>query len=110
MQSMQVLKYERPAWTVTKLAVILLLLFTVGAARAHELRPTIFALTLDKARGLELRASLNLEAVLAGIGGEHANTSESAEAPVYEKWRASDPATLRAGLQPGSAASSKACN
>ena len=93
---------SRPA-AITDLSRILALhllflgLFTwllPATAAAHELRPAIVTATIDKAGGVDVRASLNLEAWLAGIGSEHKDTALSDKAPLYEHLRESAPSVL----------------
>lgn len=59
-----------------------------ATAQAHELRPAIATLAVEPDGAVELGITLNLEAVMAGIGPEHEDTADSANAPVYEELRA----------------------
>ena len=58
-----------------------------SAALAHEVRPSIVDLTVLKDGNLKLAIRLNLEAVIAGIGVEHTDTSQSANAGEYDRLR-----------------------
>jgi hydrogenase/urease accessory protein HupE len=75
------------AFVLALIAGLLGLIAAPQAARAHELRPMIA--TIDAgARSAQITVSLNLEAAIAGIGAEHANTEESPEAARYDSLRA----------------------
>ena len=74
---------------------LLALLLLSANARAHEVRPAIADLTLDRAGGYEVSIELNLEALLAGIGPAHSDTSEAPGAAEYEGLRSLSPAGLR---------------
>jgi hypothetical protein len=65
-------------------------------ARAHEVRPAIATLTFDDSGAFELTVSLNLEALLAGIGPDHADTNQSPAAADYDRLRRLAPEALRA--------------
>ena len=73
-------------------------------AAAHELRPAIVAASIERSGELELRVALNLEALIAGIGPEHTNTSQSDKAAVYDRLRRATPDALRAAFKPIAAA------
>jgi hypothetical protein len=77
-------------------ALLLLLLAAAlpGAAAAHELRPAIATLAVAPDGAVALDLTLNLEAVLAGIGPDHADTADSPGAPAYDRLRALDPEAL----------------
>ena len=75
-------------------------LVPVGGAEAHELRPAIFSVTIEEAGNVRLRASINLEAQIAGIGSEHSNTRDSDRAPIYDRLRATTPEALREAFLP----------
>ena len=72
-------------WLVVCCAIVLL----QTAAAAHELRPTIVDATIDNSGGIEVRAAMNLEAWLAGISKEHADTKQSDKASIYDRLRSS---------------------
>ncbi len=61
---------------------------------AHEIRPIIATVTVGADETLDIGLSLNLEAAMAGIGPEHADTSDSPAAPVYERLRSLPPEAL----------------
>lgn len=58
-----------------------------NSTSAHEVRPSIIDLTITKNGSIDLEIKLNLEAIIAGIGAEHKNTSQSANAPEYDRLR-----------------------
>ena len=97
--------------------VVAMLLFVctmllVGTAEAHELRPAIFSVTIEESGNVRLRASINLEAQIAGIGSEHSNTRDSERAPIYDRLRATTPEALRKAflpLAPGRRSNTRAC-
>lgn len=62
---------------------------------AHERRPAIATATIEQDGSFDLVISLNLEAVMAGVDPEHADTQDSAQAPVYNELRALAPEILR---------------
>ena len=71
-------------------------LYWPSPAGAHELRPVIATLELPSEATVALTISLNLEAVIAGIGAGHDDTSASPAASEYERLRALPTAALRA--------------
>jgi hypothetical protein len=66
----------------------LILCLFPGNLSAHEIRPAIATLGFDEDGGVKLIISLNLEAVIAGIGPGHENTDDSLAAPIYDRLRA----------------------
>lgn len=82
------------------LAVIwcmLLLLASIlvpGIAGAHEIRPAIADFRDAGGGRYEIVIQLNAEALLAGIGAEHDDTSQSPRAQVYDGLRALPPAGI----------------
>ena len=83
-------------WMVQLAAIGIPVLSLAGTpAAAHEMRPAIIAVDIDKSGALELRAALNIEAWIAGIGSEHLNTTQSAKAPHYDRLRQSSADELR---------------
>ncbi|MCY3703771.1 MAG: HupE/UreJ family protein [Rhodospirillales bacterium] len=74
---------------------LLALLSPSTDARAHEIRPAIADLSVDRAGGYEVSIKFNLEALLAGIGPAHTDTSEAPGAAEYERLRSLSPADLR---------------
>lgn len=82
----------------TRLLAALLVLLAAAlprAAAAHEIRPAIATLAVGLEGGVELGLALNLEAVLAGIGPDHVDTSDSPNASAYDRLRALGPEELR---------------
>ncbi|MEP0941413.1 MAG: HupE/UreJ family protein [Rhizobiaceae bacterium] len=75
-----------------------LLFFVLFAqlGHAHEVRPTIFTLKFAQDRSFVLTADSNLEALLAGIGGEHEDTDDAPTAQDYNRLRALPSAELEA--------------
>ncbi|MYE00765.1 MAG: hypothetical protein F4Y03_05715, partial [Alphaproteobacteria bacterium] len=73
---------------------LLVLLSPSTDALAHEIRPAIADLSVDRAGGYEVSIELNLEALLAGIGPAHSDTSEAPGAAEYEGLRSLSPAGL----------------
>jgi hydrogenase/urease accessory protein HupE len=71
-------------------------LFLAPAADAHRLRPAIVTVTFGDEGAWEAALQLNLEALLAGIGPEHEDTSEAPQAEVYNALRELPPDALRA--------------
>jgi len=70
-------------------------LFSAPDADAHRLRPAIVTITFNPDRTYVATIDLNVEAVLAGIGPEHQDTSESPNAGTYDALRELPPAELR---------------
>ena len=72
--------------------------FTLSAlwanAIAHEVRPAIFTLDIAEDRSFNLNISGNFEALLANIGSEHSDTSESPNAVKYDALRQLPPEQL----------------
>lgn len=64
-------------------------------ARAHELRPAIATVGFDAPGSLRLELTANLEALIAGIGPQHEDTSAAAQAPEYDRMRTLAPDDLR---------------
>lgn len=74
---------------------LLALLSLSATARAHEIRPATADLSFDRAGGYEVSIELNLEALLAGIGPAHSDTSEAPGAAEYAGFRSLPPSDLR---------------
>lgn len=70
-----------------------------GAARAHEIRPAIVDLSFVGDGTVRLEMSLILEAALAEVGAEHADTDESPNAAVYDDLRLMDETALAAEFE-----------
>lgn len=87
-----------------KLLITLTFALTTIAASAHELRPAIADIkgvqVEDKAR-IELEIAVNLEAILAGIGPEHTDSTQAPEGAVYETLRMLPPDQLAQKYQSG---------
>src|SRR5262245_29851100 len=66
-----------------------------GSAAAHEIRPAIATMTLAPDGRYEIAISVNLEAVIAGVGPQHRDTDDSPNAGQYNGLRASAPEALR---------------
>jgi len=76
--------------------LLLTLLSLAGSAAAHEIRPAVATLTLERGARYELAIVVNIEAVVAGIGAEHRDTDESPNAREYNRLRSLSPEALRA--------------
>jgi len=66
---------------------LLLLQLGMGGANAHEIRPNIIDLEIRDNGKINIQIRLNLEAVIAEIGPEHKDTSESKNAGKYNQLR-----------------------
>ena len=62
---------------------------------AHEIRPAIVTATVADG-AYDIKIALNAEALIAGIGPEHADTNEAPEATTYNSLRALTPSDLKA--------------
>jgi len=71
-------------------------LLLAHAADAHRLRPAIVTVTFDDDGTWTAALQLNLEALLAGIGPEHEDTSQAPQADVYNALRELPPEAVRA--------------
>lgn len=81
------------------LSGLVALILTMAAslpAMAHEVRPLVATIDLSQPGRLSLDVAANLEAVLAGIGPEHADTDSSPAAADYNRMRALSPTDLEA--------------
>ncbi|MYD92952.1 MAG: hypothetical protein F4Y02_04520, partial [Chloroflexi bacterium] len=76
------------------LALLALLSWSANAG-AHEIRPAVADLSVDRDGGYEASIELNLEALLAGIGPDHSDTSEAPGAAEYAGLRSLSPDGLR---------------
>ena len=54
-----------------------------STANAHEIRPAIIDLMIQEDASYKIEIRLNLEAIIAKIGPEHSDTSESSNAEKY---------------------------
>ncbi len=66
---------------------LLLLQLGTGGANAHEIRPNIIDLEIRDTGKINIQIRLNLEAVIAEVGPEHKDTSESKNAGKYNQLR-----------------------
>ncbi len=74
--------------------------FAPVRALAHEIRPAIVTITItDK---IEATMSLNLEALVAGIGPGHKDSSDAPEAQTYNALRQLPPEALRQAFEASS--------
>ncbi len=78
---------------------VLMLILCGQSVSAHEIRPAIFTLQIKEDRSINLSASLNLEALLADIGGQHDDTDDSPNAKLYEQLRRLSPSELESRLK-----------
>jgi hydrogenase/urease accessory protein HupE len=74
----------------------LLALLAVSPAMAHTLRPAIATVAFHEGGRVELAIETNLEAMLAGIGPQHADTRDAPNAQAYDRLRTLPPADLAA--------------
>jgi hypothetical protein len=70
------------------IGVTLWLGLTVMPAIAHEIRPAVVTAGVDKNGAVDVLVSLNLEAVMAGIGPDHKDSNDAPEAATYNGLRA----------------------
>jgi hydrogenase/urease accessory protein HupE len=76
-------------------AILLLILFFFShTAFSHEIRPSIITLQIDKSGAYELGIKTNLEALIANVGAEHKDTSDSPNAAHYNALRRLSPIKL----------------
>lgn len=66
-----------------------------SAVNAHEIRPAVVDLAFADDGGARFQVRLNLEALIAQIGPQHANTEDSANADQYNALRRMPPAELQ---------------
>lgn len=88
----------RAVWHSLRVALGVALAVAVLAspAAAHRLRPAIVTVGFAPDGSFSAALQLNLEAVLAGIGPEHEDTSQAPQAGVYDALRTLPPDALRA--------------
>ena len=67
---------------------------------AHEIRPAIATFAMQPNGDYSITISLNLEAILSGIGAEHEDTDDSPNAERYNNLRELPPNELRSAFQP----------
>ncbi|MGI9381774.1 MAG: HupE/UreJ family protein [Methyloligellaceae bacterium] len=85
-------------------SLLLVVLFAAGAlapgtAAAHKIRPAIVTATFDGAGTYEIAVTANLEALLADIGPQHADTDDAPGAGLYKALRALPAEALRARFE-----------
>lgn len=90
----------RPAklrlWALTLLcASLMYAALPARSAQAHEVTPAIIDLSFEKGLSFTLAMTLNLESVMAQLGEGHSDTSQAANADVYNRLRALTSAELR---------------
>ena len=71
-----------------------------GLLMAHEIRPAIATFAMQPNGDYSITISLNLEAILSGIGAEHEDTDDSPNAERYNNLRELPPNDLRSAFQP----------
>ena len=74
----------------------LLALCAAAPAVAHTLRPAIATVAFHDGGRVELAIETNLEALITGIGPQHADTRDAPNAQAYDRLRALPPAALAA--------------
>jgi hypothetical protein len=79
-----------------RLIAFVFLCLIASNANSHEIRPSIADLNRVGDNGFEIVIQANVEALIAGIGSEHTDTDEAANAPVYNDLRALSSAQLTA--------------
>jgi HupE / UreJ protein len=86
-------------WCAAFLIALTCLQSLTTPAQAHEIRPAIVTMTVGAANDYEVAATINIEALLAGIGPEHKDTNDAPEAQTYNALRALPSDILRARFQ-----------
>lgn len=81
------------------LAALLLIDGSATQCRAHEITPAIADMDLGADGGYQVAVRLNLEALMAGIGPAHTDTTQSENSAGYERMRALSPAQLGAEFE-----------
>lgn len=71
----------------------------LGPGYAHEVRPAVVDLMFTDGGKARFQIDLNLEALIAGIGPEHGDTSESPNAAQYDALRRMAPADLERAFE-----------
>lgn len=79
---------------------VLLLMLGAQMTSAHEMNPAVIDAQLLPDNRIELTVRLNIEAQLAEISLIHSDTDESANAGLYDSFRAFSPAQLSVQAQP----------
>ncbi len=70
----------------------------ITGANAHEIRPSIVDVDIQKDGKITLEIKLNLEAIVAGIGTGVSDTQQSKNSDKYEAARKLEPAQLKAAF------------
>ena len=86
------------ATDLVRLAFGLAWVLVAGAGAAHEIRPAVVTVTFA-APAYDIEISGNIEAMLAGVGPNVADTSESPNAKRYDTLRQFPPAALDAEIR-----------
>jgi len=86
------------AAAIFRVAFVLACLLVAGAGAAHEIRPAVITVTFG-APTYDIEISGNIEAMLAGVGPNVADTSESPNAQRYDALRLFAPAALDAEIR-----------
>ena len=74
--------------------IALAIAMSAVAASAHEIRPAIFTMDIAKDRTFKLSGTINVEALLAEIGGSFQETEDSPNTDKYDQLRLLDAAEL----------------
>ena len=75
--------------------VVIAALLAAHAAEAHTIRPSVVTVRFTGERDFAISIKLNIEAVIARIGDDHADTDDSPNAEEYNHLRELGPAALR---------------
>lgn len=86
-----------------RISVLLSALVASLPALAHEIKPSIFEVTLFADGHFDVRAQANAEAMLADIGPGYDDTNDSPQADLYDSYRAMSPDELSAAFTQGAA-------
>ena len=73
---------------------LLLVLLSWGGVQAHTIRPAVITIDFKPDATIEVEMRTNLEALMAGIGPEHADTDDAPTAQHYNRLRELSPAEL----------------
>jgi len=79
--------------------MLMLGLLLTSVADAHRLRPAVVTITFNPDGTYAATIALNMEAILAGIGPEHQDTSDSPNSREYDALRELPPSDLRDRIQ-----------
>ncbi len=66
----------------------------VQTSVAHEIQPAVVEIEVASNGALKINARLNLEAFLADIGADHADTDDAPTAALYDELRQLEPEAL----------------